>query len=84
MQKYVKFDDLKHILDTTKGTTKMAIKGELTEKGYLVDNEFEVYVDTDWLDKTVIAKDVIKLFNKRLEEMVGESVKVFHINRRIK
>ncbi len=84
MQKYVKMNELKYILDSVKGTTKMAIKGDQSEEGYLINDEFAVFVDTDWFDTTVNPKEVVKEFKKRLEDIIGESVNVFHINSRVK
>lgn len=84
MQKYVKMEELKYILDSTKGTTKMVIKGIQSEEGYLVDDDFAVYVYTDWIDKTVNAKEVVEQFKKCLEDKKGKPANVFHINNRVK
>ena len=84
MQKYVKMEDLKYILDSTKGTTKMVIKGNQLEDCYLVDEDFAVYVDTDWIDKNVNAKEVVEQFKKCLEDKIGKPANVFHINNRVK
>lgn len=83
MKKHIKMDELKHILDTTHGTTKMVIDGKESEEGYTLNDDFAIYVDTDWIDKTVNAKEVVKTFKKRLEDLSGCSVNVFHINKRL-
>jgi len=82
MMKYVKMEDLQQILDTIQGTTKMAIKGSLTEDGYLLDDKFTVYIDTDWVHNPSTAKEIVKQFQKNLEALLGESVNVLHINKR--
>ncbi|WP_342540359.1 hypothetical protein MHI39_23790 [Heyndrickxia sp. FSL K6-6286] len=85
MQKQVKMDDeLKYIIDTVKGTTRMVIKGEQSEDGYLINDEFAVYVDTDWINKTIHADEVVRQFKMRLEEVIGQSAKVFHISNGVK
>lgn len=84
MCKYVKMDELKYILDTVKGTTRMVIKGEQSEDGYLINDEFAVYIDTDWINKSINADEIVRQFKKRLEEVIGHSVKVFHISNQVR
>lgn len=84
MRKFVKIDELKYILDTVKGTTRMVIKEEQSEEGYLINDEFAVYVDTDWINNAINADKIVRQFIKRLEEVIGQSIKVFHISNRVR